>query len=195
MGEEPKTSAPEDSPTRQPMPRGLLTWAIIGAVLLAVMTGLVAWQLWLRAPRIESSTFSAIAVLRSNSTGHNSWHRNDNDGNRVRDYAPNYRNLYYQPDQNGRPVAIISKPMADASGPGGVSWNGYLFVDITGDVNGPYNYKFEFGACAYPANYKEFNGITYITNATGYIYQKDTGGKPITVWPKDLKKASWKMVH
>jgi len=195
MDEQPEKSVPEDSPVRQPMPRGLLPWAIIGGVLLAVTAGLFVWQLRRRVNRIECSTFGAIAVLRSIAAGQNSWHRNDYDGNDILDYTPNYRNLYYQPDENGKPVAFIQKYLADASGPGGVSWNGYLFADITGDADGPYDYKFEFGACAYPANYKEFNGITYITNATGYIYRKDTGGKPITVWPKDPEKAGWILIH
>jgi len=196
MNEEPGTSPP-DSPIRQPMPRRLLTWAIIGAVLLPV-TVVVMIIVYRHEPQLKRKPrgwFDQISSFRSIAAAQNTWRQNDLDGNDVKDYARRYRMLYYQPDSSGRPVALIDKALADASGPGGVSEAGYLFADITGDANGPYDYRRQFGFCAWPATYGRSGKWTYITSAKGIIYRKDAGGKPVTTWPKDLEKEGWEIVR
>jgi len=197
MDEQPETSAPENSPIRQPMPRGLLPWAILGGVLLAIIV-IVAVAIFV-VPSLLRTTHpaygvGAVASLRTIAMAQSNWHKNDSDGNGVSDYASRYLALYYQP-VNGQPARLIGKFLADACGPGGTPYNEYRFVDITGDANGPYDYKVAFGACAYPAKYGRYGNQTFIIDASGSIYQKDAGGKPVTTWPKDLKKEGWILVH
>jgi len=175
------------------LPRGVYVWAILGAVLAAA--GVIALGVAIfTAPATRRGYGYAVASVRTIATGQNNWRSSDYDGNGVYDYTPQYRNLYYQP-VGGIPVAIIDRSIAGASGPNGTPKNGYLFVDITGDADGPYDHQEQFGVCAYPAKYEVWlrnrYGIprerlklpTYITNEMGRIYKKDNGGKPVTVWP------------
>jgi hypothetical protein len=48
-----------------------------------------------------------------------------------------------------------------------------------------------FGFCAYPAEYGPKGKFTYIINEDNSVYRKDTGGKPVPVWPADPSKEDW----
>jgi len=197
MDEEPKTSAPEDSPVRQPMPRGLYTWAILGVVLAGpILLSLTGWAYWkYRQSIIEKRKQAIVGALLAIAGGQNT-RPGDYDGNFILEYASNYRDLYYELDANGRPVAKISKELADACGPNGKPYKGYLFCDMTAHwQTGPYNWQYEFGFCAWPAKYGKSGKATYITSADGSIYQRDRGPKagPITTYPDT--SVGWILVH
>jgi len=172
------------------LPRGVYVWAILGVVLLAVLAAAVVPPSLLRHRLVDHGPTPPVASLRATANAQNHWRQSDYDGNGVNDYTPRYRLLYYQ-IVDGKPVAIIDKRLADASGPKGISKNGYRFIDMTGDASGPYDYKVAFGICGYPAKYKKSGIYTYITNEAGTFYGKDNGGEPVTVWPKDPEKEGW----
>ena len=52
-----------------------------------------------------------------------------------------------------------------------------------------------FGFAAYPAEYDRSGKMTYILNEAGTVFQKDTGGEPIEVFPADPIKEGWKVVQ
>ncbi|HLF95102.1 MAG TPA: DUF2950 family protein [Planctomycetota bacterium] len=48
-----------------------------------------------------------------------------------------------------------------------------------------------FGLCSYPAEYGKAGKSTFILNEDNTIWKKDTGGKPVDLFPADPKKAGW----
>jgi len=144
----------------------------------------------------EANQVVAIASLRTISTAQNTWHRNDHDLNALLDFTPQYRSLHYQLDLAGRKISYIDKALADASGVGGIPKHGYLFGDMTTHwQTGRYNYRYEYGLCAWPAKYGKTGTMTFITSAEGTIFQQDRGlaSGPITVYPNTA--VGWEIVH
>jgi len=139
-----------------------------------------------RGSRTGSNAVAAMAGLRTISAAQNTWHRSDHDNNKILDYTSQYRLLHYQIDSAGRKVSYIDQPLANASGVGGISKNGYLFCDMTSHFQtGLFNWRYEYGICAWPAQYGRTGTLTLITSAEGTIYQRDMGANsgPITVYP------------
>jgi len=144
--------------------------------------------------KIEANERLAVAGLRMIATGQNTWRRNDWDNNGLLDYTRQYRNLYYQLDMAGRPLAIIPKQFADASG--GASCRGYFFADLTANwQTGPYNWQYEFGICAWPAKYGITGRHTFVISAEGTVYQRDMGiaSGPVNVFPN--VGIGWQLAH
>jgi len=168
------------------MPRSIKSWVIIGGVLLVllVLLPLLGWA-YLKYPQyvIDKNEKAAIKALRAIAGAQNTWQRKNYDGNDVLDYAPNYRDLYYH-EVDGKPVALIPKELADACGPDGKSYKGYLFGDLVGDATTgkSYSWQYEFGMCAWPAKYKRTGVHAFVADVTGVIYQ-DIDGRPTTRWP------------
>jgi len=99
-----------------------------------------------------------------------------------------YRDLYrigYPDAAGGRLTELIDRSIADAHGGRAEPRPkaGFLFLDITGNSEGPYDYAHQFGLCAYPHSYERTGRHTYIIDSSGAIYWKDIGGRPVTVWP------------
>ena len=53
-----------------------------------------------------------------------------------------------------------------------------------------------FGICAYPVKFGGATRRTFIVNENNILYEKNTGGKPVLMWPsaEDLK-SKWKKVE
>ena len=66
---------------------------------------------------------------------------------------------------------------------------GYVYVDLVGDDgdedydDGKGNFVVGYGLCAVPANYGRTGRQTYVVNAMGTVFQKDTGGEALTRFP------------
>lgn len=80
---------------------------------------------------------------------------------------------------------------------------GYLFVAIvdyeTADGKSmPYagkggRHETKYGVCAYPSEYGKTGKMTFIKNEAPrpFMWRKDTGGRPPTVYPADPRKEGW----
>jgi len=81
---------------------------------------------------------------------------------------------------------LLQRGFANALSPS-VAFQGYYYVNIVRDENGPYDYAKHFGLCAVPAKYTASSrSYTLVINHSGAIYRKDNGGKAIVAWP-DLR--------
>ena len=49
----------------------------------------------------------------------------------------------------------------------------------------------QFGLCAYPAEYGKTGKSTFILNEWNTVWKKDTGGKPVDLFPADPAKSGW----
>jgi len=49
-----------------------------------------------------------------------------------------------------------------------------------------------FGFCAYPEEYGKTGKSTFMLNENNWVWGKDTGGKPVDVFPADPAKEGWK---
>ena len=93
------------------------------------------------------------------------------------------------PEADGELLKLIDRAVAEATSPARVKM-GYWYIDIVGDRNGLYDSSKQCGLCAVPAEYGKTGRNTFIINVTGMVYQKDTGGRPVTIWP-DVEKEGW----
>jgi hypothetical protein len=97
------------------------------------------------------------------------------------------------PGSGGPLLKLIFRRFAEA-GPGGDVVLGYHFIDIVGDGRGTYDYSRQHGLCAFPASYRRSGAHTLVTDVTGAVYCKDTGGEPVTVFP-DVEAEGWVRLH
>ncbi|MHC4202322.1 MAG: DUF2950 family protein [Planctomycetota bacterium] len=99
------------------------------------------------------------------------------------------------PGSGGRALGLIDRELAEATSPERARY-GYYFVDITGGVDGPYDFSKQFGLCAAPAQYLRTGTHTYIVDARGRIFRKNIPHEPrarcepVTTWP-DVEKEGW----
>jgi len=94
------------------------------------------------------------------------------------------------------------KALADADGskPSPKPNEGYLYVALLQDEDGkPYDLpetkgrnKDRFAFCGYPATYGKTGRRTFIISQENVLFQKDTEGKPVKVWPKHPESDGWK---
>ncbi len=77
--------------------------------------------------------------------------------------------------------------------------HGYVFANILGDAEGPYDYTRQHGLCAMPYEYGRSGRFMFIVNEAGRIYQKDACAArpsaraqpcPLITWP-DVEKEGW----
>jgi hypothetical protein len=139
--------------------------------------------------------------MRTYAGAQNIYHRSDYDGDGVLEYcgpgnaqAPSFTCLY-STTVNGQRIELIDEAFAkaDLASPNPAPKAGYLFVDISHDGDGkPYDAQFCYGLCAVPAKYRA-TGLTFIINIQGTVYQKDTGGHPVTRFPADPAAEGWKI--
>ena len=93
------------------------------------------------------------------------------------------------PDSGGQLLEFIKRDFAEAVAAHRPKC-GYFYLDIVGDRNGLCDFSKDCGLCAVPAEWDVTGRNTYIINAAGTVYRKDTGGRPVTVWP-DVEKEGW----
>ena len=179
------------------VPRGLILLLLVVIVLAA------GWLVFPHTcgPRcaMRSREFSTVASLKSYVLAQNTFHRTAHYGKGKRTYAnpsdgSGLPDLYRVggPDATGEALDLIPLDLARATTPDRPK-TGYYFVDITGEASGPYDYTKQCGLCAVPAKYGKSGRLTFIINVTGTIDQKDTGGRPVAVWP-DVEKEGWEPV-
>jgi len=48
-----------------------------------------------------------------------------------------------------------------------------------------------FGICAYPAEHGKTGRLSFIINEMNTVWKKDTGGKPVDVFPADPGRSGW----
>jgi len=144
--------------------------------------------------RIRRNERAAVTAVRTISVAQNIWRSSDYDGNGVHDYARRCRDLYYQ-EVDGEPVALIPKELADACGPDGKPYRGYLFGDLIEDaaIGFSYTWQYEYGHCAWPARRGWTRVHTFVTNEAGTIFHKDRGPEtgPLSVFPLTVAGTLW----
>jgi type II secretory pathway pseudopilin PulG len=92
--------------------------------------------------------------------------------------------------QDGSEMMLVDVRFARAASPE-TPRDGYWFVDIVADADGPYDFTRDCGLCAVPAVHGETTIHTFVINTDGTVYRKDNGGKPVTVFP-DVEKDGWR---
>jgi type II secretory pathway pseudopilin PulG len=177
---------------------GVRTIAIIvgatacGCLLALVAVGVIAAIAIpnLQRAKVSSTGSAAVAALRTYAGAQNIYHETDWDSDGVLEYcgpsnkeAPSFTCLATTV-ADGRPIELIDAALAQATGPN-APWRGYYFVDIARGADGrPYDAASECGLCAVPAQYNRTGRKTFIVDATGTIYEKDTGSDaPVFQWP------------
>ena len=170
---------------------GITVLCVAGVAILAIaVPNLLQSRM---APGEETS----LATLRMYLSAQNIFHRKDFYGIGRKVYANptdgvGFPDLYQLggPGSGGEVLDLIGLSMARAV-PGGEPRGGYLYCDITGDPNGPWDYSVDCGLCAYPAERgRKWPRYTRIIDVTGAVYQKDIGGEPVTIWP-DVEADGW----
>ena len=69
---------------------------------------------------------------------------------------------------------------------------GYYFVDITHDAQGAeFDFSIDCGLCAVPAEYDRTGRNTFLIDVTGTVYQKDTQGWPVWLYPANPVAKGW----
>jgi hypothetical protein len=147
----------------------VISWRSLALGCLAVLT-LAAVTFWaalpkLSCPGIPSTEFAAIAALRTYLAAQRQFHRTEG---RLASWTELAR------------LGLIDQAMAEATS----SENpraGYYFVEI--EPEGEMRMGLCMDLCAVPARYPKTGRNTFIIDVTGTVYRKDTGGKPVTVWP------------
>ena len=174
-------------------------WASLAAV--AIFAGAVAHLACKRRINGGHDAHSnAAACLRTYWAAQTLYLKTDYDQDGIFEFAFPYT-LLNTTVAAGQPIRLIDDSFAYASrdcSPAGrpMARQGLFFVDLVSDTKaGPYddgngNYVKGFGLCAYPGKYPDWGRSTYVIDARGQIYAKDTKGEPVTVFP-DVEKEGW----
>ncbi len=192
--------------------RALRRWRIayvVGIVLILLLVAAIAIPN-LMATRLASNENVAIAGLRGYVRAQEEFRKADRYGIGRKVYANpkdggGFRDLYHvgydgtnDPEEPMPDLIDRTFAQADAGLAKPRSKAGYVFADITGDANGPYDYTKQFGLCAVPRHYGWKVRATFIVDHTGSVWQTDAstmtplGGEPepVTTWP-DVEKEGW----
>ena len=137
--------------------------------------------------RIAAYETAAVGNMRTWLSAQSVFRRSDYYGKGKRVYANpvdgrGFPDLYGL-QRGGNRLMLIDRAMSEATSPASPK-AGYYYVDITQDAEGkPYDYSFDCGLCAVPADYPRTGRKTFVINVTGTVYEKDNGGKPLTRYP------------
>ena len=145
---------------------------------------------------------TAVTTLRGLAGAQGTFRRADRYGAGFKTCANGARDLFEIGDTNE--PHLIDRSLADAFGTtaaqmvspsktGKVPKAGYVFVDLSRKPDGspvtlgaPTEALSTYCYCAYPAVYGVTGIPTFVIDQTGTVYEKDTGGKPVTAFPRDL---------
>jgi hypothetical protein len=169
--------------------------------------------------RIGHNELTVIEVCRAIGDAQREYAQRDVNGNGVREYArkfisdPGTHNGLYWPTAPGEDPSPLGELAAEAQGEGYAitpttqprPYHGYLYRVLTAQgrdaPGGPMNYVIKgqliggFAVVAWPAEYGNSGIMTFITNYSGDVYQKDLGeqtdklAREMTEYNPD---ASWK---
>ena len=148
--------------------------------------------------RIASTETSAIAALRTYLGAQSTFHRKDYYGLGWLIYVNPWNgtglpDLYEIGglDSGGQVLNLIDRTFAQAK-MGGTRRAGYYFCEMLGNAGqGPYDFSVDCGLCAFPAEYERTGRNTFLIDATGTVYQKDTQGWPVWIYPADPAAEGW----
>ena len=166
---------------------GFLAWVLV----MAVATQLLETCLY--RGHVVSNRIGAIASLMACGGAQNSFHRADHYGIGKQVFANpidgrGFPDLCSPP--SGDKLGLIDDAFARATDPSSHK-SGYYFADITHHSDGTLlDFSKEFALCAVPAEYGKTGTMTLVLHPSGQVYQKDTGGKPVTRWP-NLREDGW----
>ena len=186
-----------ESSGRSPSRVGRVVSTVVGSLALAL-----SFLPYVLATRQASNETSAMASLITYTSGQETFRKTDfyGIGKHVfanqRDGAgyADLHSLTRASDGSKQIIKLIDLSMASANPrTAGPPRSGYYFADITGDARGPYDYTRSHALCAYPARYRYSGFGTFIVDVSGHVYQKDTRGSPVKVWP-DIEKDGWTAV-
>jgi len=144
--------------------------------------------------RIASNDTSAVASCVMYLSAQQRFHKMNGYKTAPSEYANpkrgSYADLYrigYDSKEEGDLIGLIDRSLAvaRANSADPRPKAGYLMQDIV--FADPTT---EFGLCAFPSDYGRSGTLTFIVDARGGVYQRDTKGKPVTSWP-DLKAEGW----
>lgn len=179
------------------------------ALLTVFVTAVLLVQLMLSSHR-PMHMRNASSSLKTLASAEADFRANDRDNNGILDFwVGDVAGLYLlEPTGGGEPIKLIEISVAGADAaptpesvrtrafePGPKA--GYLFRALARDGNGvPYDEgsgrsSARFGFVAFPKTYRPESRKTFILNEDNTIWWKDTGGKPVADWPKDLKADGW----
>jgi len=144
----------------------------------------------LLASRVSANEFSAIASLKTYCSAQSIFHRTDYDGDGALEYCgpsnPEATSFTHLSTTvvDGERLHFIDAAMAAATSPE-TPKAGYYFVDIAAGSDGKaYDATRQHGLCAVPAAYGALGRNTFVVDDSGIVYQKDTGGRPVTEFPE-----------
>ncbi len=183
----------------------------VAALLTAVLT--FGWVAQAASGSSRASPMrNASASLKTLASAEIDFRMNDRDNNGVLDFwVGDVAGLYLLAPQGGTELVKlieISVAAADAApSPASVQAHGnffefspkagYLYRALTQDADGlPYDEgkgrsQTRFAFVAYPKTYGKEYRRTLLINEENTIWWKDTAGKPVASWPKDLKADGW----
>ena len=103
-----------------------------------------------------------------------------------------FPDLYKVKGANDREAetGLIGREWAEATSPD-KAYQGYYYIDVVADGNGPLDFTERCGICACPV---EADSPTLIADESGAIYEKWLNGARVTVWP-DLEGEGWTPVR
>lgn len=169
---------------------------------------------------VDSNERNASATLKTFATAQADFRANDRDANRINDFwAADISGLYRI--DTGIAIRLIeraaaaadAKPCVPLDKEGSVGSTkvmglekpspkaGYWFAavekyDDGKGVSVKYNEgngrnPSRFGMCAYPAEHGKTGRLTFAIDESNTVWKRDTGGRPVDVFPADPSKAGW----
>lgn len=190
--------------------RSVVYWMIVIAILAA---GVYWWMTegpFFRSDPGCSNEGSAAASLRNIATMEFDFRSNDRDGNGRNDFWVKDVAGMYGMEAGGRPIRLIALDVAraDKSANSGAypsvknmaAKAGYRFAQIPRYREGGKEISYDdgsgrnaarFGLVTYPEAYEVTGNLTFIISESGTMYKKDTGGKPVEVFPEDPLAEGW----
>ena len=174
---------------------------VLVGVLVVLVVVLVAGNVLIPSfgcDRISSNECAAVGAVRTYLGAQNQFHRTDFYGTGSPVWAnpwngSGFPDLYEVggPASGGTKLKLIDLALARAR-LGGKPRAGYYFCEILGAAGkGPYDFSTDCGLCAFPAEYNRTGRNTFIIDVTGVVYQKDTKGWPVWIYPDFAKSKGW----
>jgi hypothetical protein len=131
-----------------------------------VIAGVAVLAVYWSRSRVSNES-RVVAALRSYAGAQSAYVQKDWDGDGVRTYARNLRQL--------GDAGLIPEAMAAARGPAGVPYYGYLFLECKTIGKQPIDWKVDYGLCAVPAEYGRSGYRSFIVATNGTVFPKDQG--------------------
>lgn len=185
--------------------KGVSQFRVLVGILVVLLVVLVAGNVLIPScgcNRILTNETAAVAALRTYLAAQNQFHMTPfyGEGEPLQ-YASPWKgaglpDLYKVAStaSGGEKLRLIDRRLAQAK-MGGAPRAGYYFYEILGVAGkGPYDFSTDCGLCGYPAEYGKTGRNTFIIDITGLVYQKDTKGAPVCIYPAEPEADGWVLV-